>query len=97
VNRTSAGVSGPEVVAVNEGREARVTRAAEGRGDIVNVGAGDVGIVAPDVPFDAEAAAGEDGAIEGATAGARLVAAPQAVSIATLARKANASGTTRRG
>ena len=33
LNRTSAGVSGPEIVAANRGNVAPLTPAAEGRGD----------------------------------------------------------------
>src|ERR1700681_103075 len=55
VKGTSAGVSGPEVVAVNGGSAAPVTRAAEGRGDAVGACVGAMGTFPPDAPFDTEA------------------------------------------
>jgi hypothetical protein len=79
VNRTSAGVSGPEVVAVNLGRGAPVTRPVEDRRDLLSACVGDAATLPRDAPFDTPT---EGGAVDGASTGAGPLAAPQALTIA---------------
>jgi len=92
VNGTSAGLSGLEIAAENGGTAAAVTRAAEARGDAARDRLG-TGTFPPDSRFDAEAdAATEDMRVAGAATAAGLVAAPHAVSVATLVTKISACG-----
>ncbi|HYB26047.1 MAG TPA: hypothetical protein VEF89_05495 [Solirubrobacteraceae bacterium] len=89
-------MSGPEIVALNGGSAPPLAGAAARRGEaVVGVCADVVRVLSPDVLLDAEAdAATERAAIDDAATGARVVAAPHAVSIVRLITSINARGIT---
>lgn len=87
-------MSGPDVAAVNGESRGPVTRPVEDRRDVLSARVGAAATLPRDAPFDTPT---ESGAVDGAATGAGLLAAPQALTIATLAPNVSARRNTHRG